>query len=609
MENLKSTIQNKATENHQSFSGNNATRTMPSVPVFQKAEAGEALQMERSVVQKVEVENEPFQTKPNTTGIPDNLKSGVENLSGFSMDDVKVHYNSSKPAQLQALAYAQGTDIHIAPGQEQHLPHEAWHVVQQKQGRVQPTMQMKEGVAVNDDKGLESEADVMGGKAMHQLGRTIASLNYIPNQSTFNSSIQLSMLKTRLLISNHSPIQLLKRHAEVFIRENDLKIVATFKDIESYVSNIANDKQMRNGLLRAWNKGAIGVNKITPPADLKTTSTTFTQVGDMGAWDSDDDDSMDMGAFMASSTNTIDLQRTGKTPDRPKVPQIDFCDAIRFGRQANKRDDYDRLPMATQLGENHIEFDNPGTKDVYATPLEQVSSSEQKKFKRTGKSSDFNWHNLSRKLDDMKYPDTKKEQMQMLRFFLNPMELKKIDPNMAEALAAIACDLMKGSKGGRYYIRQTLKKLINSDRKHTFSEVFSGKRPLYEPAAVGGRSLVSAMNVEIQQDARRLIELNNCLIHAIASAAGLGTPTLQQLVAIREQVGSYGEMLVASENTINVIKEILGIHETIIVAYQDRVSEDFTGMGERELIIYHVNGNHFTHEFPVGRTYQIKNSK
>ncbi len=83
------------------------------------------------------------------------------------MDDVKVHYNSHKPAQLQAHAYAQGTDIHLAPGQEQHLPHEAWHVVQQKQGRVQPTMQMKGKVNINDDKGLEKEADIMGQKALY----------------------------------------------------------------------------------------------------------------------------------------------------------------------------------------------------------------------------------------------------------------------------------------------------------------------------------------------------------------------------------------------------------------------------------------------------------
>lgn len=110
----------------------------------------------------------PVQQKPNNTGLPDHLKAGIENLSGYSMDDVKVHYNSDKPAHLQAHAYAQGTNIHIASGQEKHLPHEAWHVVQQKQGRVQPTMQMKGGVNVNDDGGLEKEADVMGAKALQR---------------------------------------------------------------------------------------------------------------------------------------------------------------------------------------------------------------------------------------------------------------------------------------------------------------------------------------------------------------------------------------------------------------------------------------------------------
>ena len=109
------------------------------------------------------------EAKPNNTGLPDNLKAGVENLSGYPMDDVKVHYNSDKPSQLQAHAYAQGTDIHLASGQEQHLPHEAWHVVQQKQGRVKSTMQLKQGVPVNDDAGLEKEADVMGAKAAAQL--------------------------------------------------------------------------------------------------------------------------------------------------------------------------------------------------------------------------------------------------------------------------------------------------------------------------------------------------------------------------------------------------------------------------------------------------------
>jgi hypothetical protein len=68
------------------------------------------------------------------SGLPVALKAGVEQLSGLAMDDVRVHRNSPEPARLGAFAYAQGSDIHLGPGQERHLPHEAWHVVQQKQG-------------------------------------------------------------------------------------------------------------------------------------------------------------------------------------------------------------------------------------------------------------------------------------------------------------------------------------------------------------------------------------------------------------------------------------------------------------------------------------------
>lgn len=125
-------------------------------PTVQRAEDDEeGLQMKADTV---------FQQKPNNTGLPDNLKAGVESLSGFSMDDVKVHYNSSQPATVQALAYTQGTDIHVAPGQERYLPHEAWHVAQQLAGRVEPTTEVG-GMPVNDNTGLEHEADVMGARA------------------------------------------------------------------------------------------------------------------------------------------------------------------------------------------------------------------------------------------------------------------------------------------------------------------------------------------------------------------------------------------------------------------------------------------------------------
>lgn len=135
--------------------------------------------------------NFTIQKKENKTGLPDNLKSGVENLSGHSMDDVKVHYNSAQPSQLNAHAYAQGNQIHIAPGQEKHLAHEAWHVVQQKQGRVKPTKQLKSSVAINDDTGLEKEADMMGARAMYQL---------VSNHSLLNSNTNTHMAVTQRVI-------------------------------------------------------------------------------------------------------------------------------------------------------------------------------------------------------------------------------------------------------------------------------------------------------------------------------------------------------------------------------------------------------------------------
>lgn len=131
-----------------------------------------------------------FVEKPNNTGLPNQLKTGIESLSGMSMDHVKVHYNSDKPAQLNAHAYAQGSDIHVAPGQEKHLPHEAWHVVQQAQGRVKPTMQMKGEVSVNDDAGLEHEADVMGAKALNTTNVHDAGFVPVVSAAPASESIQ-----------------------------------------------------------------------------------------------------------------------------------------------------------------------------------------------------------------------------------------------------------------------------------------------------------------------------------------------------------------------------------------------------------------------------------
>ena len=131
----------------------------------------------------------PFQFKENNTGLPDNLKSGMENLSGMSLDHVKVHRNSDKPAAVQAHAYAQGSDIHLASGQEKHLPHELGHVVQQTEGRVRPTTSVN-GMAVNDSTTLEKEADSMGARALQRVSKNNSSALEIKDKIVNNSPVQ-----------------------------------------------------------------------------------------------------------------------------------------------------------------------------------------------------------------------------------------------------------------------------------------------------------------------------------------------------------------------------------------------------------------------------------
>lgn len=215
-------------------------------------------------------ENQPIAQrqviKPNNTGLPDQLKTGIESLSGMNMDGVKVHYNSSRPAELNALAYAQGRDIHLASGQEQHLPHEAWHVVQQAQGRVRPTMQMKAGMPVNNDRGLENEADRMGTRAMQsghvQLSDDSegASLNFREQNSLLMPSTQNQFpMQRKIDFSGEAPLradfyqvheQAGALHAKVkqAIEENAIELKELFPDYVEVKAELDRNLAFANNL-------------------------------------------------------------------------------------------------------------------------------------------------------------------------------------------------------------------------------------------------------------------------------------------------------------------------------------------------------------------------
>ncbi|TAM93073.1 MAG: hypothetical protein EPN39_20895, partial [Chitinophagaceae bacterium] len=84
---------------HRAFSGNAAQNAIsrPALSVLQKKNSEEEeLQMKlANVAGDISQRKQNIAPpKANRTGMSDYLKSGIENLSGYSMDDVRVHFNS-----------------------------------------------------------------------------------------------------------------------------------------------------------------------------------------------------------------------------------------------------------------------------------------------------------------------------------------------------------------------------------------------------------------------------------------------------------------------------------------------------------------------------------
>jgi hypothetical protein len=105
------------------------------------------------------------------TPLPPALRARMEAALGADFSRVRVH-EGAHVAALGARAYAEGTDLHFAPGAyrpdapegQELIGHELAHVAQQAEGRVTAARQAH-GVAVNDDPALEDEATERGIRA------------------------------------------------------------------------------------------------------------------------------------------------------------------------------------------------------------------------------------------------------------------------------------------------------------------------------------------------------------------------------------------------------------------------------------------------------------
>ncbi|MEM7657306.1 MAG: DUF4157 domain-containing protein [Bacteroidota bacterium] len=149
----------------------------------------EELQMKANPLQRMGGEEEeeelqmkanPLQRKENGVSIdngggasmPAAVQSQMETSMGSDFSSVRIHPNSSAAPEVGAQAFTQGDHIHFDSGKydpasqqgQELLGHELAHVVQQREGRVQPTTEVN-GVSVNDEVGLEREADEMGRSA------------------------------------------------------------------------------------------------------------------------------------------------------------------------------------------------------------------------------------------------------------------------------------------------------------------------------------------------------------------------------------------------------------------------------------------------------------
>lgn len=104
----------------------------------------------------------------SSVSLPDPVQAKMEQSMGADFSGVQMFKDSEKASSVGANAFAQGNEVHFAPGQfktdqagQELIGHELAHVVQQREGRVSANTSVG-GKPVNDDKGLEQEADDKG---------------------------------------------------------------------------------------------------------------------------------------------------------------------------------------------------------------------------------------------------------------------------------------------------------------------------------------------------------------------------------------------------------------------------------------------------------------
>lgn len=568
---------------------------------------------------------QPASPRPNRTGLPEKLKAGVESLSGYSLDDVKVHYNSAKPAELQAHAYAQGTDIHLAPGQEQHLPHEVWHVVQQKQGRVKPTS-FNRGVGVNDQPILEHEADVMGQKApTYQL--QAAAAPFLISVTPPASPLQLIVVGDDDIGKTYE----IRPANGAVTTQGVLKTISrggwySF-DVGGTEMNVRGQDNIIREIVASSTTGTASSGPLTSTVGAASSGLSSSTVGTASSGPL---------ASILSSYNVTALSSSvsefavNEVADKYGITTQQALQMIAnsFGR--NPRTIRLHYPFGSKtLAKGNEAYTTPSETDKLSQAMVSHKQGDYPSSKKTGKGKKAkregkvgkDYDDWADELSDSGEPEPKRRMMahRLHQYLTQPSPKDKFEDLSARERAALGGILTATQVTDRLRtdINSDVTPMDFSDRmkersegKGTLHSIFGDKKSsTFLPARTGGSGRQRAQLSTYQQEVLAAAALwqNNCLINAIAQAVRGSNATMEELVTIRSRLGNVGRMMAATQANIDIIRQCLHIRNSIIVRYvlgSGGMNETLAGDAPF-LTIYHTGGAHFQHTPQLGVHYDM----
>ncbi|MCB9233324.1 MAG: DUF4157 domain-containing protein [Bacteroidia bacterium] len=552
--------------------------------------------------------NWPDSQNGSSIGLPKTLKSSLENHSGFSMDQVKVHYNSEQPAQLHALAFARGEDIHLAPGQEKHLPHEAWHLVQQKAGKVKPTQQMEVGrggeVQINDDPALEREADQMGARLLSSVNSPDSATPTRLTQSAGQNTVQRIIVGNYFFRGNENDVLSLDYVLNYFAQRGEL--TQEYVDFITWWHNSREIISMQDLMSNFYSRLERWRQDHPTILPMETSSDEDERMND---------ESSDLETFLSESDDDFQDINTIKIVGRRKIDKT---------RHVSNNAQRHQFISTHQLEADATTIHLAGGGDSRLTIVCVQFKTRRGDYIRVAVANDKTMPLKARqKAEEIGYSVIQgikthgetnlviyaRKHYKDLRYAGHGCDkgaCRQCEENLLDEFGE---DVDYGSKGktgkysGTYYLEGINKikstSLNNLQRNVKFNYDKKGK-------------LLRKIKEQREQDILRnrivstRMNANNCLIQAIANAAGIRFSN-NQLIRIRLRLNilghGIGEMLVANNQTVGIIMEELGLGRDVTVHHNlnvNNIPNETLGNNHDNdpLDIYHTGQYHFQAEQP-----------